>query len=342
MRRKHLIVLVLVLGLASLAASCATGDGGEDTVGDTTARADLHDVTIEYDAAPADVNSHSGDDVVIEDTAGFNTETADTDLAPDAEPDSQAPPIVGPAGEFGETIDVDGIGRAYQLYAPQSAVSAMAQGPVPLLFALHGAGDNGLNFIAATGLKDTASANGFVLVGGQAYNAAWFLQPQEGWPEADGNGSSLQNDAEMMLRIIEATALDYWIDQSRVYVVGHSRGAGCTALFAMLSGGMTVASGPWNTPFAAYAINAGYDATGGQVDLSQSIPKRPVWIIHGTADGVVPYADGKALADAFLAAGWAVTLTTVDGGGHTWLWRTQYGQSNQDLWDFFMSHTAKD
>ena len=29
-------------------------------------------------------------------------------------------------------------------------------------------------------------------------------------------------------------------------------------------------------------------------------------------------------------------FTEVTGGSHTWLWRSTYGQSNQDLWDFFL------
>jgi len=32
-----------------------------------------------------------------------------------------------------------------------------------------------------------------------------------------------------------------------------------------------------------------------------------------------------------------LTFTTVGGAAHTWLWRPQYGQTNLDLWDFFLS-----
>jgi len=127
----------------------------------------------------------------------------------------------------------------------------------------------------------------------------------------------------------------------RRYAAGHSRGAGFVGLLAMLSGGMTIASGLWLTPFAAYGINAGYDAAGGQIPLSTASPKRPVWAIRGTSDGVVPHSYGADFAGALEIAGWEVTFTSVTGVAHTWLWRPQYGQSNQDLWEFFRSHAAE-
>jgi predicted esterase len=252
-------------------------------------------------------------------------------------PDVESPPAVGPAGQFTRTVNVDGVTRTYQLFVPQSAVDAMAKGPVPLLIAFHGAGDNGANFILATDLTGAASSNAFVLAGPNGYNAGWFVQYQEGWPGTDGHETSLQNDAELALRIIEETELDYWVDPGRLYAVGHSRGGGLVGLLAILSGGMNIASGPWKTPFAAYGINAGYDAAGGQISHALASPKRPVWLIHGTADGGVPYSYGAGFAAGLEAAGWDVTFTTVQGGGHTWLWRPQYGQTNQDLWDYFMS-----
>ncbi len=113
------------------------------------------------------------------------------DAVPDAGPDGGGSPIIGPAGQFTETLAVDGVNRTYQLHVLDSAVTEMADGPVPLLIAMHGAGDSGSNFIAATGLTGTAATNGFVLVGPEGFNAGWFVQTNEGWPQADGYSSSL-------------------------------------------------------------------------------------------------------------------------------------------------------
>jgi poly(3-hydroxybutyrate) depolymerase len=244
-------------------------------------------------------------------------------------------PTVGPAGAFDETTDVDGISRGYRLHVPDSAVAHMKNvGPAPLLITLHGAGDEGTNFITATRLTQTADANGFVLIGAPGYNRGWFVQANEGWPGTDGNDNSLQNDAEFMLQLIEKTSADYSIDTNAIFLAGFSRGAGCTGLFAMFSGSFAIASGNWVSPFAAYGINAGYDATGGNYDLTKASPKRPIWIIHGSADNVVPLYGGEDFATALDAAGWDITFDTVEGAPHNWLF------DNQELWDFFMDNAG--
>ena len=261
---------------------------------------------------------------------------SDTDT--DTDSDTGPPDEIGPAGTFDESIIVDGMNRQYQIHVPGSAIAAMNEGPVGLLIALHGAGDTANNFITAVGLRTTADSNGFVVIAPDGYNNGWFVQPNEGWPSTDGYDSSLQNDMEFMLQMIAATSASYYIDAGAIFVVGHSRGAGCTGLMAMFSGGMEIASGTWVTPFAAYGVNAGYDAAGGSVDLTVADPKGPVWIVHGTSDPVVPYSSGESFYNDLNAAGWDVTFTPVSGAAHVWLWRSQYGQTNDDLWNFFMDN----
>jgi poly(3-hydroxybutyrate) depolymerase len=212
----------------------------------------------------------------------------------------------------------------------------MAEGPVPVLVALHGAGDTGRNFIRATGLTGTADALGFVVVGPDAYRGGWYLQEDEGWPGADGSSMSLQNDLELLLTALGELDAGYRVDEARVFAAGHSRGAGFTALLAVLSSQIEIASGTWVSPFSGYGINAGYDPSGGHFDMRAARPRAPVWVIHGTADTNVPYSYGEALAQAFGAAGWDVTFTPVEGAGHTWLWRSSYGQTNEDLMAFFL------
>jgi poly(3-hydroxybutyrate) depolymerase len=271
--------------------------------------------------------------------AGADTDT-DTDTDTDSETDSEdlPPDELGPAGRFTDVIEVDGIERAYTLYVPESAVAAMADGPVPVLFALHGAGDTGSNFTSATGLEDTADANAFVLFGPWALGAVWFWQEEEDWDSPDGNPSSLENDLQLVLDLISMARESYWLDGDMFYAVGHSRGAGFTGLTAILSGTAEPASGTWESPFAAYCVNAGFDATGGSVDPAPVEPKRPVWIIHGTSDTIVPYSLGESFYEDLEAAGWNATFTPVDGAGHTWLFQSSLGQTNQDLWDWFAAN----
>jgi len=253
---------------------------------------------------------------------------------------SSSPVEIGPAGSFDESIEVDGISRSYTLFVPQSAVDAMAFEPVPLLFGLHGAGDTGANFIGATRLTDLAVDNAFVVVGPDGYNHGWFVQPNEGWPGADGESSSLPNDLALLLTLLDEISSAYWVDDQRIYTVGHSRGAGMSGLCATLSSQEETALGPYVSPFAAHGVNAGYDPYNGSLPLANSQPKRPLWIIHGTADTGVPYSYGEAFAADLEASGWDVTFTPIQGAGHNWLWQASYGQTDQDLWDWFMGFTA--
>jgi len=301
--------IVLSAGLSCLGAGCVS-DGG--------------------DGAGTDSGTDAGTDTDAD---------TDADTDSDSETDSEdlPPDEIGPAGRFTDVIEVDGIERGYTLYVPESAVDAMADGPVPVLFALHGAGDTGSNFTSATGLEDTADANAFVLFGPWALDAVWFEQPDEGWLGDDGYGSSLQNDLQLVLDLIAMASESYWLDHDMFYAVGHSRGAGFTGLTAILTGGYEISSGVWESPFAAYCVNAGFQAMSG-VDLAAVESKRPVWIIHGTADSVVPYSMGNSFYEDLDAAGWDVTFTPVSGAGHTWLFQSALGQTNQDLWDWFAAN----
>jgi len=336
------IPVVLIIALASILASACEGSGSrpeEDTSSDTVTEDTLDDVwevdpdpDVGADTTP-DVEPDAGSDTVdAPDVEDSLVPDADVDVTPDGVTELPTP------GTHTESAVVDGVSRSWIMYVPVSAVTAMASGPVPLLIALHGAGDNGSNFIVATGLTATADANGFVVAGPNGYNAGWFVQTEEGWPGTDGYSSSMQNDTDLMFEIIDVAQASYGVDASHVYAVGHSRGAGFTGLLAMLSGQFTTSSGPYTTPFAAYGVNAGYDAAGGTVSPSVSTPRRPVWVIHGTSDSVVPHSYGQGFADALDSAGWDVTWTSVSGGPHTWLWQPAYGHSNQDLWDFLSAY----
>lgn len=222
-------------------------------------------------------------------------------------------------------------------------MTAMASGPVPMVIALHGAGDSGSNFITATGLKTEASNKGWILGAPDAYpgnggTKAWFLNQNEGWPGTDGNSSSLPNDLALVLKVISETGAQYNLHTKKYFCCGFSRGAGFTGIIVSASGNSGVFSGSWNSPFAAYGICAGYDAFGGQVNLANSNPKRPVWLIHGTADQAVQYSEGQSFANALQAAGFPTTFTTVNNAPHNWLWAPQFGHSNTELFDFFAAN----
>jgi poly(3-hydroxybutyrate) depolymerase len=262
---------------------------------------------------------------------------AAADVAPACTGGSSTGGVVSPSTRY---VTVNGVERAYVLDVPQSAIDAMAQGcGGALVIGLHGAGDTADNFLYATGLEETALARGFVLAGPQALGGLWVLQPPA-WTSPDGQPTSLWNDIALVRQMVADVEGEYRIDPARVFVTGLSRGGYFAGLLATASNNPEATGGPYSSPFAAYAVCAGADAYGGAVDFSQSSPKNPIWIIHGTADAQVPFADGQLFADELLGAGWPVTFTPVQDAPHNWLWQPRYGYSNDDLWSWFAAHPA--
>jgi poly(3-hydroxybutyrate) depolymerase len=265
---------------------------------------------------------------------------ADASMIAPADASMIAPDLVvsiGPSGRVDRAPSIDGVDRTYFLYVPDSAVAAMASGPVPLVIALHGAGSDGDFFFNTYGVGSLADAHAFVMALPSAYNTVWFTQASEGWSRLDGQSSSMRNDVHLIQAIIDDARTSYRIDPRRIYVCGVSRGGAMTGMLAVASNNPNVLGGDYASPFAAYAISAGYNPAP-TVDLKASSPPRPVWFIHGDMDNSVPYANGKSFADSLQAVGWPVTFTTVAGAGHAWLWQPKYGHPNEELWTYFSAH----
>jgi len=263
----------------------------------------------------------------------------DTGTKPPEDAPTDPPPpqkTLGEAGKFDKTIAVDGVSRRYTLWVSASARTKMDAGPVPMLVALHGAGDTGQNFANALALPALGNVHAFVILAPDAYKKAWFLSSSEGWTKPDGNSTSLQNDIALLLSALEETKKEYAIDDKRVFLAGFSRGAGLTAGLATASENPSVLGGKYESPFAAFGVCAGYDPFSAVPGYSANaaMPKRPVWIIHGTSDGAVPFAEGKKLADTMQTGGWPVQFTSVTGAPHNWLWSAMYGHSNEELWSW--------
>jgi len=280
-------------------------------------------------------NSGSPPPPTLDADDGASTET----IAEDTAPAEDTSPPTGTAGTFNKSATVDSVKRTWVLYVPDSAMTAMADGPVPLLVGLHGAGDTGANFITGTALKTLASKRAFVLAAPNAVNKAWALATSEGWTSPDGHSSSLHNDFALVKWIVDDTKAAYRIDTKKMFACGFSRGAGFTGGLATASNNTTIKGYDWSSPFAAYAVDAGYDMFSGTTGfgLDAGDPKRPIWLIHGTSDTGVPYSSGKKFADGLTAAGWPATFTSITGAPHAWLFQPAYGHSNDELWDWFLA-----
>ncbi len=134
---------------------------------------------------------------------------------PPIEPPASAPaPAHGTLGSGGAAgprqaqVSVNGVQRSYFVYAPNNARASATSEPVPLVIALHGAGDRGDNFVTNIGLTQSADAKNYVLVAADAYVgnsgvSAWLLSATQGWPGADGSSNSFGNDLQLITRIVQ-------------------------------------------------------------------------------------------------------------------------------------------
>ncbi|MBX3412556.1 MAG: hypothetical protein KF708_07705 [Pirellulales bacterium] len=167
-----------------------------------------------------------------------------------------------------------------RVYAPQAAEQGAA---VPLLVVLHGMGGDENMFLEAYGagiVKKLADEKGFLVASPLTY----------------GFGSDIKN----LHALIEALGYNYSLDRDRVYVLGHSMGAGSAA---------GLARGHGDTIAAACCI------AGGRFQVAPDSP--PILVVSPELDGVVPPKPLQASARNAFDGGMPGELRALPGYGHT-------------------------
>lgn len=243
-------------------------------------------------------------------------------------------------------LKVDGVDRTYRLYTPPDVEH---EGPVPLVLALHGSGNSAESLVDASELDEAASAGEFIVAYPEAVGLLW----NGGFCCTSGRGVP-GSDVRFLGDVIDDVSSVRQIDQARIYAVGVSAGGVMAHRVACDLAGRL----------------AGVGAIAGSMVLEDCAPTRPVSVIvvHGTADGIVPYAGGPILGGATqpappataVAERWAsldacpdapvtevrgavtlrtwigcaggarVRMVTVEDGGHNWFLPV-YGPPNGAL-----------
>lgn len=218
-------------------------------------------------------------------------------------------PVAGSAADrtTRETFISGGQTRTYYLLVPAAAKKAR---PAPLLVLLHGSGRDGRSLLEKW--ESLAKKEGIVLVGPNA------LSP-EGWriPE-DGPG--------FLYDLIEMLALQLDIDSRRVYLFGHSAGAGHALAMAVLE----------SEYLAAVAVHAGAMHESMFPLIEGAARKTPIGMWVGTRDTLFPVAVVRATRNALTAKGFAPELTEISG--HTHWYYDRAPQINRDAWAFLRQH----
>jgi polyhydroxybutyrate depolymerase len=229
--------------------------------------------------------------------------------------------------ETGEhRLVVGGSERGYVVAVPGQEVAA---GPWPLVVALHGTGGSASRFGDVSGLGPEGATAGALMVLPDGTG------DPRGWIHADRD-----RDLEFVDAVLDEIAMSGCVDAERIWVTGVSAGSAMAAALVCdrsdVVGAVLVAAlpAPCDGPVSA-----------------------DVYVVHGTADDIVPYGGGDFNGDDLgtlpeVAAAWAVaagcdgppagrgvepdvfvlewspchhgdgglvSLYSVIGGGHGWL-----------------------
>ncbi len=224
---------------------------------------------------------------------------ADTLAAEVAIAEGKRNPFAGRAGLTWRLLDAEGRLIPYVTHVPVGR-----SGPLPIVVAFHGMGGDEFMFQVGYGdgeLRRLADARPFIAVSPRTEP---FL-----------------NNPALFDALLEELGRDYAIDRTRVYVIGHSMGAG-------VAGGLA-SSRPGTVAAAACIAGGGVR----QVDRVA-----PTLILAGQFDPIIPAARLKVGADRAAQSGLPVTYREVPNQGHTlivgdtlaevvdWLWRHRLEQ----------------
>lgn len=185
----------------------------------------------------------------------------------------------------------DGLERTFTVRTPRSADSARA---MPLVVVLHGRGGSGQGVVQRTGFDAHADRAGYLLVAPDGTG-----EPR-GWYTGFAPGRDI-DDVGFVGALIDTALARYRVDRTRIYVVGYSNGGALAH---------RVASDLASRVAGVAVVAGGIGARLPNGTVSRIDPPRapvPVLIMHGDADGVVPYDT------ASLPSSVARTLPARDG-----------------------------
>lgn len=196
--------------------------------------------------------------------------------------------------------------RAYSVYIPQGLRRTTR---APLVLALHGCGQNALDFAAGTRFNDLADKHGFIVAypeqsmtnnGQRCWN--WFRP---------GHQFRAQGEPAIFAGIVRRVILEssLWrIDPKRVYVTGISAGGAMAVVLAATYPELFAAVGVHSAPpyrSAAGPANA-LAAMQGRVvqppvEATAVDAMPPMIIFHGTLDSTVRSVNAQRIAEQWLA-----------------------------------------
>ena len=197
-----------------------------------------------------------------------------------------------------KTINWDGQERQYLEYVPSTYTAEQA---APVLFMLHGMGDDMNNFFQATLIRNVAEEQGWIIIcpqaldftysipglGSQDFGACWNVGStiavdftSIGFPISfDVVVNENVDDEGFLMAALEATKAEYNVDQSKIFFAGFSLGG-------FMSHRMAIQHGDVINSIAAVSGVIGNDLT-----TLTPVDNVNVLQIFGTNDEMITYDD---------------------------------------------------
>ena len=219
-------------------------------------------------------------------------------------------PVVSSAADkmTKETFGSGGRTRTYYLLVPEAAKKA---GSPPLVVLLHGSGRDGKSLVEKW--EPLARKEGIVIVGPDALSSDGWRVPEDG--------------PDFLYDLIDMLAIQLEIDRRRVYLFGHSAGAGHALVMGLLE----------SEYFAGVAIHAGALNQSAFPLIERAPRKTPIGIWIGTNDALFPLKVVRATRDALKAQGFEPQMNEING--HTHWYYDRAPEINKQAWAFLRQHT---
>ena len=205
--------------------------------------------------------------------------------------------------------------REYWLYVPDTAMEGSEESK--LILALHGSGSNGFSMMMQTGLNDIAAEENVIVIYPNA------LKNDEGltyWSNTD-------EELSFLLELVDKIKKEYKIDESCVYGIGFSNGAGMIQNLAIQD----------SAAFAAVAACSPAYFDEEYYDMPEYVSDVAIMFSCGTLDSYALNYGGGADVDSIGAV------------KHLEYWRNYYSFSQEDytyeregLYDIYTFYSNND
>ena len=190
----------------------------------------------------------------------------------------------------------------YRVYVPKAYSASRA---TPLVIALHGLGGNEDSFFDSYSQlpPQLAEKHGFLMAAPLGYRRDGFYGSNLMGAADAASRRRIEYSEKDVLEVLRLMKATYNVDESRIYLMGHSMGAiGTWALgskYPELWAGLVAFSGV------------------GAPSLAENMKELPQFVVHGDADNTVNVSGSRNMVAALKKLGANVTYIEVPGGSHS-------------------------